>query len=173
MLAMSLAIVSISRSVRPNLFSVSVRTFNPVPKRELNCSLPQPVRLEQILFKHELNLFIAPGVKPRNHTGNSDLSLENFEMVEALTACQARGARAMLNWSVRTLAERAKVSDSSIRRIEVGYGVPESVTLDLRVRLQDFFEAKGFVFTWVSEHGPGVAWKRPGRTGEMRRRSGD
>ena len=81
-------------------------------------------------------------------------------MIQALTACQARAARAMLTWSVRQLAAKAKISDSSIRRIEVGFGVPENVSLDLRVKLQEYFEGRGFVFTWDDVTGPGVSWKR-------------
>lgn len=94
-------------------------------------------------------------------------------MIEALTACQARAARAMLDWSIRQLAERCKLSDSSIRRIEIGFGVPENVTVDLRVRLQEYYESRGFVFTWDERIGPGVSWnyagKRERRSGTERR----
>lgn len=89
-------------------------------------------------------------------------------MIEALTACQARGARAMLNWSVRQLAARARISDSSIRRIEIGFGVPENVTLDLRVKLQEYFEGKGFKFKWDPDLGPGVFWNRQATRAERR-----
>lgn len=92
-------------------------------------------------------------------------------MIEALTACQARGARAMLSWSVRQLAAKSKISDSSIRRIEIGFGIPENVTLDLRVKLQSYFESRGFKFTWSDDVGPGVSWNRyPGK--RVERRSG-
>lgn len=101
------------------------------------------------------------GFKARFHLRNhARASVLEVEMIKALTACQARGARGMLDWSVRELAKRSKVSDSSIRRIEVGFGVPESVTLDLRVRLQEYFESRGFVFKWSEELGPGVFWNR-------------
>lgn len=108
-------------------------------------------------------------IPPGCISGTRSLAL-GLNMIEALTACQARGARAMLNWSVRQLALRSKVSDSSIRRIEVGFGVPENVSLDLRVRLQEYFEGRGFKFTWRPEEGPGVSWRR-GR--ENKRRAGD
>lgn len=65
----------------------------------------------------------------------------------------------MLMWSVRELAERSGVSDSSIRRIEAGFGVPENVTLDMLVRLRDFFESRGFRFTF-HDGCPGVEWRR-------------
>jgi DNA-binding XRE family transcriptional regulator len=90
-------------------------------------------------------------------------------MIEALTACQARGARAMLDWSARELAKRSKVSESSIRRIEEGFGVPENVSLDLRVKLQEYFEGRGFTFRWDEHLGAGVYWNR---TGKRERRSG-
>jgi transcriptional regulator with XRE-family HTH domain len=40
----------------------------------------------------------------------------------------------MLMWSVRQLAQQSGISDSSIRRIEAAFGVPENVTLDLLMR---------------------------------------
>lgn len=85
-------------------------------------------------------------------------------MINALTACQARAARAMLMWSVRQLAAKSKISDSSIRRIEVS----DNVSLDLRVKLQTYFEARGFMFVWDEHHGAGVFWQR----GKVERRSG-
>ena len=80
----------------------------------------------------------------------------------------------MLDLSVEQLAKKSKVSDSSIYRIETGFGVPEKVTLDLRVRLQLYFEGRGFTFTWVPEHGPGVAYRRrvERRSGGDRRQGG-
>ena len=92
-------------------------------------------------------------------------------MIEVLTGCQARAARAMLTWSVRQLAAKAKISESSIRRIELGSGVPEHVSLDVRVRLQEYFESKGFAF---QDDPPGVSWnrnKRERRSGADRRRA--
>lgn len=70
----------------------------------------------------------------------------------------------MLGWSIQQLAAKSKISQSSIRRIEATFGVPEGVTLDLLVRLQEYFEGRGFVFTWDDRAGPGVQWGRyPGR----------
>lgn len=91
------------------------------------------------------------------------------QMIEKLTACQARAARAMLDWSVRQLAAKSRISDSSIRRVEIGFGVPENVTLDLLVRLQTYFEGRGFLFIW--DPAPGVCWNRvANRAGKQRER---
>lgn len=63
---------------------------------------------------------------------------------KAFTAQQARAARAVMGLSVQKLARLSGVSESSIRRIE-GHG--NGITLDLVVRLQEFFERKDFQFT--------------------------
>jgi transcriptional regulator with XRE-family HTH domain len=84
-----------------------------------------------------------------------------------LHGCQARAARAMLSWSVRQLAQASGISDSSIRRIEASFGVPDTVTLDLLDKLLKFFEGRGFKFAWDENDGPGVFWRR-----QVERRSG-
>lgn len=71
-------------------------------------------------------------------------------------------ARGALAWSVRQVAKASGISDSSIRRIESEFGVPENVTLDLLVRLREFYQTKGFVFTFDDEM-PGIAWRRKER----------
>lgn len=80
-----------------------------------------------------------------------------------LNGSQARGARAMLDWSVRELAERSGVSESSIRRIESTVDAPENVSLDILVKLQEFYEGRGFLFVWDDHNGTGVFWKRKTR----------
>lgn len=88
-----------------------------------------------------------------------------------LTSCQARAARAMLAWSINRLARSSEISESTIRRIEAGYGVPEGVTLDMLEKLKLYFEGRGFVFTWNDHSGPGLQWgKYPGRRASDRRR---
>lgn len=77
---------------------------------------------------------------------------------DRLTGCQARAARAMLMWSVNDLAKHCGLSASSIRRIEGEFGVPKNVTLDLLERLLEYYERRGFLFSWNDSHGPGVAW---------------
>jgi hypothetical protein len=74
-----------------------------------------------------------------------------------LTGCQVRAARAMIRMSVGKLATETQISESSIRRIESSWGVPEFVSLDLLVQLQRWFESRGFVFVFA-DHGPGVCW---------------
>lgn len=76
----------------------------------------------------------------------------------------------MLMWSVRQLAQQSGISESSIRRIEAEFGVPETVTLDLLMRLREFYEGKGFTFTF--EPDPGVTWRRNERRVGDRRGSG-
>ena len=77
----------------------------------------------------------------------------------------------MLMWSVRQLAAKSEISDSSIRRIEAAYGVPENVSYDLLVKLREFFEARGFHFIFDDPFGPGVQWLRRDRRAERGRRS--
>jgi transcriptional regulator with XRE-family HTH domain len=79
----------------------------------------------------------------------------------------------MLTWSVRQLAQNSGISDSSVRRIESVFGVPDTVTLDLLEKLQAYFETKGFKFRWDENDGPGVYWRRPGRAERRNRRAGD
>lgn len=75
--------------------------------------------------------------------------------VNLLTACQVRAARAMMMRSVRQLAKESGVSESSIRRIESVYGVPDGVSIDLLMKIHAHFERKGFKFTW-DDNAPGV-----------------
>ncbi len=80
----------------------------------------------------------------------------------------------MLGWSVRALAEKSHISDSSIRRIESAFGVPENISLDLLVKLQLFFEGRGFSFVFDDPRGAGVYWKRKERRrGPVDRRGGN
>jgi transcriptional regulator with XRE-family HTH domain len=77
----------------------------------------------------------------------------------------------MLTWSVRQLAEASGISESSIRRVEASFGVPDTVTLDLLVKLQGFFEGRGFKFEWRDQDGPGVFWRRTERRQGVERRA--
>lgn len=79
-------------------------------------------------------------------------------------------ARGALAWSVRQVAKASGISDSSIRRIESEFGVPENVTLDLLMRLREFYEGKGFIFAF--EPDPGVTWRRKERRRGDRRGPG-
>lgn len=57
---------------------------------------------------------------------------------------QAKAARAVLDMSVSDVAQRSGMSGSSIRRVEDPAIGP--VTLDLKVRLQEFYETAGVEF---------------------------
>lgn len=93
--------------------------------------------------------------------------------MDRLTGSQARAARAMLAWSVRQLAQKCDISDSSIRRIEASFDVPEKVSLETLLRLKEFYEGRGFRF-FRDDAGPGVQWRRKERrTSRDRRGSGD
>ena len=83
-----------------------------------------------------------------------------------LTACQVRMARSAQRWSVEDLAERSRVSEKTIRRIEKIYGVPPNVTIDTLLKLQSCFEEHGLTFIPEdgSAEGPGVRFgSYPGR----------
>lgn len=90
--------------------------------------------------------------------------------MDKLTGSQARAARAMLAWSVRRLAQQCEISDSSIRRIEASFDVPE-VSLDTLTKLKEFYESRGFRF-FRDESGPGVQWRRSSRSSIDRRGGG-
>jgi hypothetical protein len=72
--------------------------------------------------------------------------------LNAMTPRQARAARSILALSVRNLAGESGVSDSSIRRIEDG-----AASLDLRVKLQSYYERRGIRFVFDG-HVRGVCW---------------
>lgn len=74
----------------------------------------------------------------------------------------------MLSWTIRQLCDQADISESSIRRVEAGFGVPENVSGDLLEKLQDFFEDRGFVFDWNDNNGPGVYWRNYPPTADQR-----
>lgn len=64
-----------------------------------------------------------------------------------------RAARGLLNWSQMRLAEVAKVSISTIKRMEDGSG-PVQATHENALKVTAAFEAAGVVF--LSEPAPGV-----------------
>ena len=77
----------------------------------------------------------------------------------------------MLTWSINHLAMKSKISESTIRRVESGFGAPEGVTLDMLEKLKTYFEGRGFVFVWDDQSGPGLYWgKSPARRTTDRRR---
>lgn len=79
----------------------------------------------------------------------------------------------MLSWSVRQLAQQCAISESTIRRIEADFDVPQKVQLETLIKLKTFFEGRGFRFFW-DDGGPGLQWRRGAerRSGVDRRGGG-
>jgi len=77
--------------------------------------------------------------------------------VNVISARQVKAARAALDLSAKRLAKKSGVSESSIRRAERESDA--TVTLDLLVRLQTYFQDEGISFFW-SDTEAGVKWKR-------------
>lgn len=73
-----------------------------------------------------------------------------------ISPAQIRMARAGLGLSVRVLAERSGVADSTIHRFEAGRGGMQTGTLE---RLQTALEADGATFLSADSTGPGVRVK--------------
>ena len=62
-----------------------------------------------------------------------------------ITAEQIKGARAMLRWSAKILADRAGLSLATIQRMEAARGVPTSSAKNVEI-IQHTFEDAGIVF---------------------------
>lgn len=73
----------------------------------------------------------------------------------ALTGAQIRGARGVLNWSVRDLADRAGVSPAIIRRLEERDGAPCDPE-GAMARIKAALEAGGIEFLFPPLGKPGV-----------------
>ena len=76
-----------------------------------------------------------------------------------ITGSQIRAAKALLQWSGSTLADRAGVGLSSIRRVESFDGVPQNVSLNTIVSIQNALEEGGVEFIGTPDHQPGVRLK--------------
>ncbi len=74
-----------------------------------------------------------------------------------MTSAQIRAARALLNWTVRDLAERSGVHRNTITRAETDATGPGHATAAIRAAL----EAGGVVFLPENGNGPGVALRKP------------
>lgn len=66
-----------------------------------------------------------------------------------LTTAQARGARAMLGWTIERLSEEADLSPSTVARIEDGARIG-SVRQSKVDAARQAFERNGIVFTWTT-----------------------
>ena len=76
-----------------------------------------------------------------------------------IAAEQIRGARAMLRWSARRLAEEAGLSWPTIQRMEAATGVPGGLSRNLEL-IQKTLEAAGIIFIDENDEGPGVRLKK-------------
>lgn len=77
------------------------------------------------------------------------------------TKQQLRGARAMLGWTQRTLAEKSGVSLPTIKRLETEEG-ELAVRFDTLRKLQAALESAGVEFIDENGGGPGVRLMRAG-----------
>lgn len=73
-----------------------------------------------------------------------------------ITGQQCRMARAALDWSVKDLAERARVGEATIRRFERDRA--ETIYATAKA-IQSALEAGGIIFIEPNEEGPGVRIK--------------
>jgi transcriptional regulator with XRE-family HTH domain len=69
-----------------------------------------------------------------------------------MTSAQIRAARALLNWTVRDLAEKAGVHRNTVTRAETDATGPGHATAAIRATL----EAAGVIFIAENGEGPGV-----------------
>ncbi|MCX5513734.1 transcriptional regulator [Kaistia algarum] len=76
-----------------------------------------------------------------------------------VSPAQSRGARGLLDWSQTALAERANLSESTIRDFEKGRRVP---TLNNLAAIRRALEAAGVIFVDENGEGPGVRLRKRG-----------
>lgn len=74
-----------------------------------------------------------------------------------ITSAQIRGARGLLNWSRKELAEHSGISFASMMRLESFDGVPASNFKTLEA-IKNAFEAAGVEFIGTPDEGAGVRW---------------
>lgn len=72
-----------------------------------------------------------------------------------ITASQIRAARHALRWTVGELAEKSKVSTSTIKRLEATDGLPSSTKANLSA-IHDCLEAAGIEFIGTPDNDPGI-----------------
>ena len=73
-----------------------------------------------------------------------------------VTSAQIRAARALLNWTVRDLAEKAQVHRNTVTRSETDATGPGHASAAIRAAL----ETAGAVFLDENGNGPGVALRK-------------
>ena len=79
--------------------------------------------------------------------------------VNMITAEQIRGARAMLRWSAKQLAEQAGLSWPTVQRMESTQGVPSGLSKNLEL-VQRALEGAGIIFIDEDDEGAGVRLKK-------------
>ncbi|WP_275228625.1 helix-turn-helix domain-containing protein [Novosphingobium album (ex Liu et al. 2023)] len=75
--------------------------------------------------------------------------------LSTVTGVQIRSARYALRWSVKDLAQRSRVSSSTIKRAELEDGVPSTTSANLAA-LQEALEAAGIEFIGSPDDAPGI-----------------
>jgi transcriptional regulator with XRE-family HTH domain len=75
-----------------------------------------------------------------------------YQRAEKVTSAQIRAARALLNWSVRDLAEKAGVHRNTITRAESDRAAPGYAAATIRATI----EKAGVEFIDPNGGGPGV-----------------
>lgn len=83
-----------------------------------------------------------------------------------ITARQSRAARALLGWNQETLADKALVSLTALKRVESENGLP--VHESTRDQVRRALEENGIVFL-ISDQGEGVMIVRQNRERPERR----
>jgi transcriptional regulator with XRE-family HTH domain len=77
-----------------------------------------------------------------------------------ISGAQIRAARHGLRWTVKELADAAKLSVSTIKRVEADHGVPAVSARNLAA-LHAALEAAGIEFIGTPDDGPGIRIRRP------------
>ena len=77
-----------------------------------------------------------------------------------ITAEQIRGARAMLRWNAKKLAEESGLSWPTIQRMEATRGIPSGLSKNLEL-VQRTLERAGVIFIDQNGGGPGVRLRHP------------
>ena len=76
-----------------------------------------------------------------------------------LTGLQIRAARALLRWSLATLAKRAEINVNTVIKFEKADGIP-SANLRTIEAIKKTLEAQGIEFVGTQDDAPGVRLRR-------------
>ena len=71
-----------------------------------------------------------------------------------ITAEQIRGAKAMLKWSAKDLADASGLGTATVQRMESAHGVPKSFATNLEL-IQRTLEDAGIIFIDDEKQGAG------------------